>query len=96
MTKETTVEPKTYLSIRLDAESDEFGIVSVVAVQPRGWRDAWAVLRGTYAPRVMRRHAFTVAGMSRAIKKAWNADTMRAQMYQSNPLLDMLTKRDDA
>lgn len=79
-------------SIRLDSESDKYEVVSVVAVKPHGWRDAWAVLRGTYAPLVRRRTVLTMAGMSRAIKDAWTPEKLA--VLHSSPLLDRLHKDD--
>lgn len=84
---------ETHRSIRLDSESDEFGSTSAVAVRPRGWRDAWSVLRGTYKPRVKRTRSLTVAGAGREIKAAWGADTLRSALDQPSPLFDLF--RDD-
>ncbi len=65
----------THDSIRLADESDEYHVVSVVAVAPT-WRDAWSILRGTYRPKVRRRGAMTSAGLSRILKQTWTREKM--------------------
>jgi hypothetical protein len=81
-------------SIRLESESDEFRVVSVVGVMPRR-RDFWRVLWGTYRPLVVRRSAVTLAGVSKTLKEVWTGDKLSAQFYSDNPLFESL-EGDDA
>lgn len=77
-------EPST--SIWLECESDKYESISVVAIKPHGWRDAWTVLRGTYVPLVRRVRRVTTAGMARTLKQVWAAPEVRAQLHE-NPML---------
>ena len=63
------VGPSWFNSYRLDSESTDEKVVSIVPSRPRGWRDAWAVLRGRYEPTLERREALTVHGASNLIRE---------------------------
>jgi hypothetical protein len=45
------------VSVILESESSDLWNVHVVAVKPT-WRDVWAILRGSYVPRVRRVRRF--------------------------------------
>jgi hypothetical protein len=81
-------EPQRF--IRLDAESDEFEEVHVVAIAPRR-RDIWAILRGRYVPLVRRRRTSTVAGLARAAKQAFTREALG--LDEPNPLLEALRRQ---
>lgn len=82
-----TVEPRD--SYRIDAESDEYVDILVVAVKPT-WRDVWAILRGRYRPKVVRRERLTPAGLLRALKQAWTGSRVGEALYGDNRLRAML------
>lgn len=71
------VSPRT-ASYLVKGESDEFKNVLIVPVAPRGWRDAWAVLRGRYAPSVYRVERLTVKGYDRMLKETWAAPLLKS------------------
>lgn len=76
-------------SIQLTDESDEEHTVSVVAIKPQGWRDAWRVLRGTYVPKVRRERRLTALGWHRLLDKAWT-EKLRAALNEPSPLFSRL------
>jgi hypothetical protein len=67
-------------TILIPAESNDYVRVVVEAVPPRGWRDAWRVLRGTYQPLVRRRRTATFAGVQKALKEVWCNDELIEQL----------------
>lgn len=70
--------------MRIDAESDEYEVVSVVAVKP-SWRDVWAILRGRYEPKVRKVKRLTPAGVNRVIKDVWSHPRLTEQLYAGSP-----------
>jgi hypothetical protein len=76
-------------SIRIDAESDEYEVTSVVPVPP-SWRDVWAILRGRYEAKVKKVKRLTSKGMHRELKRVWTADTLYEDLYRGDELLSRL------
>ena len=81
-------------SYYVKTESDEYEAVSIRPVQPKGWRDAWAVLRGRYRARVYRDVRLTMKGWDRELKRIWVVP-MRNALQQPSPLASLFDRLEE-
>jgi hypothetical protein len=82
-------------AVRLNDESSDEKVVTVVAVQPKGWRDAWAVLRGRYVAKVVKCERFTLLGWDRQLKRIWYKP-VREALNQQSPLVKLFERLGDS
>lgn len=67
----------------------------VSAEVPRGWRAAWAVLRGRYVPQLSLGRKVNMRMMEDTMKEVW-VPSMEESLYDKNPLLDQIRKAGSA
>jgi hypothetical protein len=73
-------------SVVIQRTEDE--VTSVEAVPPT-WRDVWAILRGTYRPKVRVVSRLTVAGTAKMLKEVWG-EPVREALNAKSHLFDYL------
>ena len=74
-------------------DDPDYGPWTVTAVQPRGLKAAWRVLRGRYEAQVTLDQRYTSVGYSKMLKKLYG-DPVRKALSESSSLIFPIRKGD--